>query len=208
MNKQINFSHPIIRTPSIMSSGYNKDGRFYFDMKYIRGYSMSKVFTNQSIKVGMKVLEKLMSFEQKTLIDISSNVKEKIDSLSIDTHDKNIIMSCDWNVKDGYCHGDMTFENIIVADEEVYLIDFLDSFADAPIVDHAKILQDSFCYWSFGEGHIPKRKLLSVCDMFDTKEHYCMLLLHLHRIIPYANASTKEKVLCMMSRVRQKISRY
>jgi hypothetical protein len=47
------------------------------------------------------------------------------------------------------CHGDMTFENIIVGNRGLYLIDFLDSFYDSWIMDIGKLLQDLETYWSF-----------------------------------------------------------
>jgi len=208
MTKQHQFKHATIKTPEIVSSGHTENGLFYFDMRYIKGNSLSKIFLDSPTQDGLSVIQELSSMTSDQNVDIRIPVLNKVDSLCIAGFDREIITSCDWIVKSGYCHGDMTFENIIVSNNEIYLIDFLDSFANAPIVDHAKILQDAFCYWSFHECVPPKRKLLSVCKLFDTKTHYCMLLLHLHRILPYANSHTKEKVSCMMSKVRQQISQY
>ena len=48
------------------------------------------------------------------------------------------------------CHGDLTLENIIVTtNNELYLIDFLDSFYDSWMIDIAKLLQDLELKWSY-----------------------------------------------------------
>ncbi|MDX1916252.1 MAG: phosphotransferase [Methylophilus sp.] len=50
----------------------------------------------------------------------------------------------------GFCHGDLTFSNILIEPdcENIYLIDFLDSFLESPIQDIVKIKQDVVYHWS------------------------------------------------------------
>lgn len=48
----------------------------------------------------------------------------------------------------GYCHGDLTFSNILFNGNNYYLIDFLDSFIESPLLDLVKIRQDSHYGWS------------------------------------------------------------
>ena len=48
----------------------------------------------------------------------------------------------------GICHGDLTFSNILFCGDKYYLIDFLDSFIESPIIDIVKIRQDSAYNWS------------------------------------------------------------
>ncbi len=48
----------------------------------------------------------------------------------------------------GTCHGDMTFSNILFNGNNFYLIDFLDSFVESPLMDIVKIRQDSRYLWS------------------------------------------------------------
>lgn len=48
----------------------------------------------------------------------------------------------------GYCHGDLTFSNILFNGNNYYLIDFLDSFIESPLLDIVKIRQDSRYAWS------------------------------------------------------------
>lgn len=48
----------------------------------------------------------------------------------------------------GICHGDLTFSNILFNGNNYYLIDFLDSFIETPLMDLVKIRQDSCYAWS------------------------------------------------------------
>lgn len=50
----------------------------------------------------------------------------------------------------GTCHGDLTFSNMLFnnRNRDVYLIDFLDSFIESPIIDIVKIRQDTAFMWS------------------------------------------------------------
>lgn len=48
----------------------------------------------------------------------------------------------------GVCHGDLTFSNILFNGNDYYLIDFLDSFVETPLMDIVKIRQDSAFMWS------------------------------------------------------------
>ena len=48
----------------------------------------------------------------------------------------------------GKCHGDLTLSNILFDGGENYLIDFLDSFIESPLIDIVKLRQDTAFYWS------------------------------------------------------------
>lgn len=48
----------------------------------------------------------------------------------------------------GMCHGDLTFSNILFNGNNYYLIDFLDSFIEAPLADIVKLRQDTAWQWS------------------------------------------------------------
>lgn len=52
------------------------------------------------------------------------------------------------NLPIGKCHGDLTFSNILFNGNNYYLIDFLDSFIESPIMDMVKLRQDSAYRWS------------------------------------------------------------
>lgn len=48
----------------------------------------------------------------------------------------------------GKCHGDLTFSNVLFSGNNYYLIDFLDSFVESPLLDIVKLRQDSAYLWS------------------------------------------------------------
>lgn len=48
----------------------------------------------------------------------------------------------------GKCHGDLTFSNILFNGNNYYLIDFLDSFIESPLLDIVKLRQDTAWLWS------------------------------------------------------------
>lgn len=111
------------------------------------------------------------------------------------------------DIKGGYCHGDLTLENIIVGHKEtystaarvLYLIDFLDSFIDTPYIDIATVLQDSLCHWSYRYTELDeddKKYLRRFSQEFlervggnhrpTMKKILIFLLFKIYRIVPYA----------------------
>lgn len=107
----------------------------------------------------------------------------------------------------GICHGDLTFSNILFNGNNYYLIDFLDSFIESPLLDIVKIRQDSAHLWSqlMYTNPYDKLRLKIVCEKIDKeinaygkryqwyKEYYTIYqLLNLLRILQYAK---EEKVI-------------
>lgn len=96
------------------------------------------------------------------------------------------------------CHGDLTLENMIIVKDNIYLIDFLDSFYDSWQIDYAKILQDIELYWHYRDEKeinvnlalrllILKEDLISKILLMDDGEKildviYHILLLNILRI--------------------------
>ena len=71
----------------------------------------------------------------------------------------------------GKCHGDLTFSNILFSGNDYYLIDFLDSFVESPLLDIVKIRQDSAYLWSelMYSGECDSTRLRIVADKIDTE---------------------------------------
>ena len=103
----------------------------------------------------------------------------------------------------GRCHGDLTFSNIMIASDSraISLIDFLDSFIESPIIDIAKVRQDSRFCWSLlmASREVDPVRFRMVMRYIDARicEHYSgldwysrniglVLALNLLRIAPYA----------------------
>lgn len=107
----------------------------------------------------------------------------------------------------GICHGDLTFSNILFNGNNYYLIDFLDSFIESPLLDIVKIRQDSAHLWSQLMYTKPydKLRLKIVCEKIDKeinaygeryrwyRDYYTIYqLLNFLRILQYAK---EEKVI-------------
>ena len=104
----------------------------------------------------------------------------------------------------GTCHGDFTFSNILFGDNKIYLLDFLDSFIESPLIDIVKIRQDTCFKWSVMlEKEMPshkKNKLVQTFNFLDREiASFCsnnlglsiwynyLQIFNLLRIIPYLN---------------------
>ena len=80
---------------------------------------------------------------------------------------------CNINIPMGYCHGDLTLSNMLLdtIDNNIYLIDFLDSFIETPLFDIIKIRQDTKFFWSLKMLNIrvDKNKIKIVLNYLDKK---------------------------------------
>ena len=73
----------------------------------------------------------------------------------------------------GICHGDFTLSNTLYFAGKIYMIDFLDSFIESPLLDIVKLRQDTKFYWSLlVETEIQpyqRNKIIQVLRYFDKK---------------------------------------
>lgn len=113
----------------------------------------------------------------------------------------------------GKCHGDLTFSNILFNGNNYYLIDFLDSFIESPLLDLVKIRQDSQYEWSrlMYEEDVDLVRLSIISDKIDKeidgyysqyewyrKYYHVFQLMNFLRILQYAK---KEKVIKYLTNV-------
>jgi thiamine kinase-like enzyme len=109
--------------------------------------------------------------------------------------DKNDIF-----IPTGFCHGDLTFSNILFFENKISLIDFLDTFIESPIQDMVKLRQDTKYLWSFNmcTNSFDKNKISIILDYIDkrltnhfntynfyTKYYKLFQFLNFVRILPY-----------------------
>ncbi|WP_071147472.1 phosphotransferase [Bacteroides ihuae] len=117
----------------------------------------------------------------------------------------------------GICHGDLTFSNILFNGNNYYLIDFLDSFVESPLLDIVKIRQDSAYLWSqlmyiheFDKIrlHVISRKIDNEIDRYFSRydwyrEYYKIFqLMNFWRILQYAH---EEKIISYLKNVIKSI---
>jgi thiamine kinase-like enzyme len=165
INKQFflsNFSINGIDTPSILS--VIKEDLFYFNMQYISGQNPFDIFIYGSKSEIDNFIQSIINYFNFTL---SSKKDQDIYEFKIKTKQKLSLLYDGSKYKDfinfliiktenttsktfykSFCHGDLTISNMIIKNNTLYLIDFLDSFIDSPIIDIAKLKQDLFYNWS------------------------------------------------------------
>ena len=132
-------------------------------MEYVNGFALPEYFKRADVASIRTIAEKFLDLvPTKHVFD--SNAKDifsrKIAELEqkIDTRgNKNLkkafsrLKGYEWE----YCvagrlHGDLSLENVIWKDGELYLIDFLDSFYDSWMIDFAKLIFDADAYGRTG----------------------------------------------------------
>lgn len=211
--KQEEFKSCSVKVPRVFNRGYDKDGLFYFDMEYIQGITLAKYISKINVSaIGgiAKIITDNIDLKNQGTVAESPAFADKIQDLKIKTTplrrpvlDAAISFLEDYNWKNfscSLCHGDLTLENIIVKNNDIYFIDFLDSFYDSWLLDIGKLLQDLECMWSYRKldridtntklrlvifKNILLKKLISVNPEY-IRDSYAALLLHLVRIYPYA----------------------
>ena len=141
-------------------------------MEYVYSKNFVEYFENagfEQIKYLIKALEYFLEKEIATsatslvpssvLTDKFTDVKKKTLANKALENDKEIAGLLEKsegifnNIGDmilpvGRCHGDLTFSNILFNGNNYYLIDFLDSFIESPMLDIVKLRQDTAYRWS------------------------------------------------------------
>lgn len=159
--KQKNFLHKTIIAPKVYSEG-TIDDLFYFDMEYVNGLKFNDFIKVQKFQKVKDLFTILLDFIFENInyqnLNLGNLIEDKINSI-VDTQlidnriVENLKIIAQKPVPKGYCHGDFTFENILIANNQIYLIDFLDSYIDSPIIDISKILQELDLDWSNRNSH-------------------------------------------------------
>ncbi len=161
--KQETYSNPNIKVPKVLQTGYTDDGLFYFDMEYVQGITMAEYI--KTIEIGKvrsiceSIVNNIVSRDSENTDVDESIFTTKIASLKEKLQPQNnpvindaieLLNKHSWKrFRKTQCHGDLTLENIIVKDNQLYLIDFLDSFYDCWIMDISTIMQDVQTMWSY-----------------------------------------------------------
>ena len=220
---QIEYQH--IRVPQVYDITHSSQ-QASIKMEYVYSKNFIEYFEsagfeqiNYFIKALILFIEKELhssplqqisaSIIQKKFID----VKQKINANPLLTSDAEIIEIVNRSttvfnqlntieIPVGVCHGDLTFSNILFNGNNYYLIDFLDSFIEAPLLDIVKIRQDSAHLWSqlMYTKSYDQIRLQIVCEKIDCEidqyfqrykwyKHYYQMfqLMNMLRILQYAH---------------------
>lgn len=144
-----------IDTPKVLS--VNKDS---FDMDYVPALSFYEFFSSASVENIEFVIETLFGYfdfisSRFRMVDVTDEILNKLDSLMPRSHHKNFIRHLKKLVEEEsivvpntFCHGDLTFNNILFHPNRLFFIDFLDSYVDSFLCDLVKMKQDLYYLWS------------------------------------------------------------
>ena len=204
--KQDNFIDQILKTPKIINDG-KTNGLYYFDMEYINGMNFNRYISTNTVESIDTIIDKIFSYFKNVVttnrdydLEISKKINKIEQVVPIDiTKYKIFCLDHDWsNISSGVCHGDLTFENIIIYKSEPYLIDFLDSFINTTYIDISKMMQDTILLWSWRQAtSVPIIKNIyiqnRISSFINPKEHQIvnrLLVLNLLRILPYCDKKT------------------
>lgn len=183
-----------------------------------------KIFIDSEIEHS-----KLTIISRKVIVEKFQNVCNKIHSNDFIRNDREvaeilerssvIFHGIDEEIKMpvGCCHGDLTFSNILFNGNNYYLIDFLDSFIESPLLDLVKVRQDSMYGWSrlMYEHDLDEVRMKIISEKIDEEinkyysrydwyqKYYTMFqLMNFLRIIQYAK---EEKVVKFLKQVLKSI---
>ena len=221
IKKQSLFSHFILNnidTPKVLS--INEDEILSFDMEYSSGLSFDEYFSHASIDDIDNVLHSLYGYFDFLIQNSRTYQKEVSKSMilgklySINIQRKDFLMYLvskvvdnDLKVPYSFCHGDLTFANIIFHPKRLYFIDFLDSFIDSYLVDFAKLKQDLYYFWNLKVQGVDNLRIYQTykyiwdslenrySEHLNTIEFKLIDVLNLLRISPYLTNEDHRSIL-------------
>jgi len=226
INKQKLFSNLIFKnidTPKITAVDYGN--LYYFDMEYVSGSSFDEYFSKANLEDVNFVLKSLYGYFDFLISNIKyyksntsqKRIIEKIKSLENKTSYPNdlkflktFVHQTELHIPQTFCHGDLTFSNIIFHSNRLYFIDFLDCFIDSFLVDLVKLKQDLFYYWSLKEQNINNIRVYQIYSylwrqikrryskFIDTIEFDILDFLNSLRIDPYLTENRQRHIIEMM----------
>ena len=212
IKKQIDFNNQYIKSVPIIEQGLI-DNKNYIKMPFIRNANCLLWLQKLNIDQLNKFIDKILNYFKSNLNvsevkDFGYNIwVNKIDDLISKIYNNDIkcilknLKLKKFNNKFYYgnYHGDFNFLNLLVDNDDIYAIDFLDSFINSPINDIVKLRQDTFHCFSIElieQNDI--NKLIIIFNYIDEKiksfiisdkilsEYYISFqLINLIRILPY-----------------------
>ena len=202
---------------------YSKNFIAYFESA---GFEQISYFIKALVLFIEKELKEspVQSVDINVVLDKFKDVAIKLNSNPLICNDKEVLdlyhqserIFCDLKQIEmpvGICHGDLTFSNILFNGNNYYLIDFLDSFIESPLLDIVKIRQDSAYLWSqlmyINEFDYTRLQIISekidadineYFNQYDWYRKYYRLfqLMNFWRILQYAK---EEKVINYLKKV-------
>ena len=215
-DKQVVFGNRIyknIDAPKVYDIQQN-----YFDMEYIAGKSFEEFFSVASVNDIEFVVSTLFDYFD-TLIstarsfDATKQILTKIDSLKQKSSHKKYIEFLRKYVEDNriivphtFCHGDLTFANIIFHKNRLFFIDFLDCYVDTFLSDLVKLKQDLHHLWAVRNQDVYSNRIHQIYqyiwdklevryESFMNESFHILDVMNALRIEPYLTSDDQRVIL-------------
>ena len=164
-----------VTAPTILESGTDPQGHFYFDMEFVGGLDGHRFLERCSplelSKFTGQLAAHISALKELPLIGNASHYPSLFDAclhkltevvyrdVGLDDEMAGRILSRLRSIRDlqiheaGFCHGDFTLENILVdLHGKIHFVDFLDSTFEHPVQDLIKLSQDLHGGWFRARG--------------------------------------------------------
>jgi hypothetical protein len=216
---------PFVRIPNVLAES-DDAGLYRADMEYVYFHNSIDFFAVASRPLVDSVLDKIFRFvdaeiaasrletipagelgDKLASIDAALRARGEHEAYreSLARVQRELARRDRIEIPIGRCHGDLTFSNIMIARDAsaIALIDFLDSFIESPIMDIAKLRQDTLFEWTLlmGEniedpirfGQIMRYLDHRIAEKYSAHEWYrdngnLILAVNVLRIAPYARS--------------------
>tara|TARA_B100000131_G_scaffold124872_1_gene122051 strand:+ start:1273 stop:2136 length:864 start_codon:yes stop_codon:yes gene_type:complete len=218
-DKQVLFANRIYKNvdaPQVYNIEEN-----YFDMEYIAGYTFSEFFSTSSVNDVEFVIKTLFDYfdtliSTTRIITPSTKILNKINSLKLKTEYKNLIelleelvYAFNLPVPHTFCHGDLTFTNIIFHKNRLFFIDFLDCYVDTFLSDLVKLKQDLYYLWGLKTQDVHSIRLEQIYkyiwsqlekrySSFMDESFMILDVMNMLRIEPYLTSDSQRLILDKM----------
>ena len=215
-DKQVVFGNRIyknIDAPKVYDIQQN-----YFDMEYIAGKSFEEFFSSASVNDVEFVVSTLFDYFDALIstarsFDATNKILTKIDSLKEKSSHKKYIEFLRKYVEDNriivphtFCHGDLTFANIIFHKNRLFFIDFLDCYVDTFLSDLVKLKQDLHHLWAVRNQDVYSNRIHQIYqyiwdklevryESFMNESFHILDVMNALRIEPYLTSDDQRVIL-------------
>ena len=215
-DKQVVFGNRIyknIDAPKVYDTQQN-----YFDMEYVAGKSFDEFFSTASVNDVEFVVSTLFDYFDALIstarsFDATKQILSKIDSLKEKSSHKKYIEFLRKYVEDNkiivphtFCHGDLTFANIIFHKNRLFFIDFLDCYVDTFLSDLVKLKQDLHHLWAVRNQDVYSNRIHQIYqyiwdklevryESFMNENFHILDVMNALRIEPYLTSDDQRVIL-------------
>ena len=190
----------------------------YFDMEYIAGKNFEDFFSIASVNDVEFVVSTLFDYFDTLIstarnIDATKQILDKLDSLKEKSSYPKYIEFLRKYVEDNrmivphtFCHGDLTFANIIFHKNRLFFIDFLDCYVDTFLSDLVKLKQDLHHLWAVRNQDVYTARIHQIYEYiwdklevryadYMTKSFHILDVMNALRIEPYLTSDSQRVIL-------------